>query len=285
MQIDVNGITKMFRRKKALDNLSFSIKGKKIVGLLGRNGAGKTTFMKILAGHCLPSTGEVLVNNEVPFDNRLVTEQICFIMEGDNFHKDMKIKDIFKAYSVFYPKWDDELASRLLKEYKLNEKAKMKTLSKGMGSAVGVIVGLASKAPITIFDEPYIGLDAAARKKFYDTLLEEYEDEERLFILSTHLIDEVSLLFEEVLILQDGKLLIQENAEQLRQNASVVIGEKEKVEAFIKGKKVIKKEELAGMMTAYVFAKREEAEQAQLKADNIPIQELMIYLTEKGGEL
>lgn len=160
----------------------------------------------------------------------------------------------------------------------------MKSLSKGMASAVGIIVGLACRAPITIFDEPYIGLDAAARKKFYKILLEQYEREERMIIFSTHLIDEVSLLFEEVLILQEGKLLLQENAEMLRDSASVVIGEKDKVTEFIKGKEVMKTEELAGMMTAYVFAHREEAEQAGLNAEGIPIQDLMIYLTEKGGD-
>lgn len=285
MRIDVQGISKKYGRKKVLNDVSFSIKGKKIVGLLGRNGAGKTTFMRILAGHILPSEGTILVNGEMPFDNRLVTEQVCFIMEGNNFHKDMMIKDIFRSCAAFYPNWDGELASRLLDDYHLDKKARMKTLSKGMGSAVGVIVGLASKAPITIFDEPYIGLDAAARQKFYDTLLEEYEKDERLIILSTHLIDEVSLLFEEVLILQDGELLIQENAELLRENASVVMGEVEKVKSFIKDKKVIKTEKLAGMMTAYVFANQEEAELVHLNADSIPIQELMIYLTEKGGDL
>lgn len=283
MRIEVKGITKRFRRKRALNDISFTINGKKIIGLLGRNGAGKTTFMKMLAGHILPTEGTILVNGEAPFDNRNVTKKICFIMEGDNFHKDMIIKNIFKSYASFYPNWDDELAYRLLDEYRLDKNARIKTLSKGMVSAVGVIVGLASKAPITIFDEPYIGLDAAARKKFYDTLLEEYEKEERLIIFSTHLIDEVSLLFEEVIIIQEGELVVQENAELLRDNVSVVIGEEEKVKSFINGKKVIKKETLAGMMTAYVFAKREEAERAQLKADRIPIQELMIYLTEKGG--
>lgn len=93
-----------------------------------------------------------------------------------------------------------------------------------MVSALGVIVGLASKAPITIFDEPYIGLDAAARRKFYDILLEEYEKEKRIIIFSTHLIDEVSLLFEEVLIIQDGQLVLQEEADLLRTNTCAVTG-------------------------------------------------------------
>lgn len=160
----------------------------------------------------------------------------------------------------------------------------MKTLSKGMSSAVGIIVGLASKAPITIFDEPYIGLDAASRKQFYDILLEEYENEKRMIIFSTHLIDEVSLLFEEVLILQNGELILQEKADLLRERAFSVTGESSEVKKYIANKKVMKTKELANMMTAYVFGDKEEAINANLQVEGIPIQELMIYLTEKGKE-
>src|SRR5690625_7536679 len=103
-------------------------------------------------------------------------------------------------------------------------KDKGKALSEGMVLALGIIVGLECKAPITIFDEPYIGLDAAARKKFYEILLEEYEAEKRTIIFSTHLIVEVSLLFEEVLILQDGKLVLKEEADVLRTNTYAVSG-------------------------------------------------------------
>src|SRR5699024_2203249 len=92
VKIDVKGLSKNYGRKKALDQLSFSLNGNKIYGLLGRNGAGKTTFMEILAGHMTQSEGEVLVNGEIPFNNRQVTEQICLIKEADNFHKDLRIK-------------------------------------------------------------------------------------------------------------------------------------------------------------------------------------------------
>src|SRR5699024_12849209 len=109
------------------------------------------------------------------------------------------------SYSLFYPNWDQALDDELVKVYNLPLNAKVKTLSKGMESALGVIVGLSSMATITIFDEPYIGLDAAARKNFYNTLLEQYETRPRTIIFSTHLIDEVSLLFEEVLILREGR--------------------------------------------------------------------------------
>ena len=281
MKIDVQNITKAYRKKKALDDVSFQLTEPKIYGLLGRNGAGKTTFMDILAGYQLASGGEITVNGKNPFDQRDILQHICLIKEADNFQKDMNVKQILTSYKCFYPNWDQELAEQLIKEYNLPMKKRIKTFSKGMLSAVGVIVGIASKAPITIFDEPYIGLDAAARKKFYDILLEEFELEPRTVIFSTHLIDEVSLLFEEVLILQDGKLILHEETENLRQQTCAVTGEVEEVEAFIMNKQVIKKKQLANMMTAFIYGDRQEAEATSLQVEGVPIQDLMIYLTEK----
>ncbi|MBP1948118.1 ABC transporter ATP-binding protein [Virgibacillus litoralis] len=283
MKIEVKDVSKKYKDTNALDNVSFTLNEPKIYGLLGRNGAGKTTFMEILSGQILASEGQILIDGEPPFDNQRLTEAICLIKEGNNFKRDLKVKNVLRIYSYFYPTWDQGLADELIAEYNLNLNAKVKALSKGMVSALGIIVGLASKAPITIFDEPYIGLDAAARKKFYEILLEEYESEKRTIIFSTHLIDEVSLMFEEVLILQDGKLVLKEEAEELRNNTCAVSGTVQDVEEFVKGKEVIQSKNLAGMMTAYVYGSIEQAKSAGLSAEGIPIQELMIYLTEKKG--
>ncbi|WP_047981076.1 ABC transporter ATP-binding protein [Ornithinibacillus contaminans] len=283
MKIEVNGLTKKYGDKLALDNISFNLNEPKIYGLLGRNGAGKTTFMNILAGHILATSGQIRINGEDPFDNRKLTELICLIKEGGNFKRDLSIKNVLKIYAYFYPNWDEALAQELVKEYNLDLKVKVKALSKGMESSLGIIVGLASKAPITIFDEPYIGLDAAARKKFYEILLREYQEEPRIIIFSTHLIDEVGLMFEEVIIIQDGKLALQENADTLRDSAISVSGTTEQVEAFLEDKEVIMKKQLAGMMTAYIFGHVEEAKQSGLAVEGVPIQELMIYLTERKG--
>lgn len=283
MKIEVKNVSKKYKDTNALDNISFTLNEPKIYGLLGRNGAGKTTFMEILSGQILASEGQILIDGELPFDNQRLTESICLIKEGNNFKKDLKVKNVLRIYSYFYPTWDQELADELIAEYNLNLNAKVKALSKGMESSLGIIVGLASKAPITIFDEPYIGLDAAARKKFYEILLEEYESEKRTVIFSTHLIDEVSLMFEEVLILQDGKLVLKEEAEELRNNTCAVSGTVQDVENFVKDKEVIQSKNLAGMMTAYVYGSIEQAKSAGLSAEGIPIQELMIYLTEKKG--
>lgn len=282
MKIEISNLTKKYKQHLALDQISFTLAEPKIYGLLGRNGAGKTTFMEILSGQILANSGEITIDGEDPFDNQRLAESICLIKEGNNFKKDLKVKNVLKIYSYFYPTWNQGLANELMGVYKLKFNAKIKTLSKGMESALGIIVGLASKAPITIFDEPYIGLDAAARKKFYEILLEEYEAEKRTIIFSTHLIDEVSLLFEEVLILQDGKLVLKEEADVLRTNTYAVSGVEQEVADFIADKEVIERKQLAGMMTAYVYGDMEKAKNAGLSVEGVPIQELMIYLTESN---
>lgn len=285
MRIEVEGITKKYRNKQALDNVSFQLNEPKIYGLLGRNGAGKTTFMNMLAGYQLPSAGSIRIDGEDPFDNRKILKQMCLIEEGNNFYKDMRVKEVLQSYEHFYPQWDASLANSLIDEYRLPLKPRVKTLSKGMVSALGIIVGLASQAPITIFDEPYIGLDAAGRKKFYEILVDEYEENPRTFIFSTHLIDEVSLLFEEVLILQDGRLILQENAETMRQQAFSVSGEIAEVQAYIEDKQVIKTKQLAHVMTAYVYGEKQHSDTKSLTFEGVPIQDLMIYLTEENMEV
>lgn len=284
MRIEVKDLTKTYKGKDALNGLSFTLNGDKIYGLLGRNGAGKTTFMKVLKGHILKSSGEVLINDEQPFDNQNISSSICFIKEGDNFKPNLKIREIFKLYSYFYPTWDQDLADELLVAFHLKADWKVKTLSKGMESALGITVGLSSKAPITLFDEPYIGLDAAARRLFYEVLLAEYQKQKRMIILSTHLIDEVSLMFEEVVILKNGQLELQENTESLREHTYAISGPIATVEAFISDKRILEKKMLAGMTTAYVEGDPEEARIHGFTPDCIPIQDLMISLTEELKE-
>lgn len=280
MKIEVRNLSKSYKDKQALQDLSFTLGEQKIYGLLGRNGAGKTTFMDILSGNLQPSEGEVLIDGRSPFSDQKLRQSICLIKDSENVRKELKVKNMLKLYSYFYPTWSQKLADEMIDEFGLDRNARIKTFSKGMESALGITLGLASRAPITVFDEPYIGLDAAARKRFYQLLLEEYETEKRTFIFSTHLIDEVSLLFEEVLILQQGRLILQEDSELLRSRASAVSGAADQVEAFIKNRKVWNKQQFGGVMTAYVNGSSEEAEQAGLTAKGIPIQDLMVYMTE-----
>jgi ABC-2 type transport system ATP-binding protein len=153
-----------------------------------------------------------------------------------------------------------------------------------MLSSVGIIVGLASRAPLTIFDEPYLGLDAVARSMFYERLLNDYNENPRTIILSTHLIDEVSKLLEHVIVLDRGEVLINEEAETLRGLANTIVGANTRVAEFTNGKKVVHQEAFGSLATATVLGTLENAEQNRahnlgLEIAPVSLQQLIVQLT------
>lgn len=287
--IECKNLTKEYGSNRALDDISFQLEGNKFCGLLGRNGAGKTTLLHILNAELLQTSGTLLVEGQSPYENSKVLQRICFIKESKNFKPNMSIHEIFQLYSFFYPNWEQEYALELLDIFQLDRKKKVKALSKGMESALGVTCGLASRAPISVFDEPYIGMDAAARQMFYDLLVEEYTENPRTFILSTHLIDEVSKLFEEVLIIDRGKIIVQKDVEELRDEAFYISGDALAVQTFSEGKKVIFKESFSQTITIGIYGRLSEKEKAHaleldLKVEHMPLQKLMIHLTSLTGK-
>src|SRR5690554_5701466 len=223
--IEVNNLTKRYKDKNALDNVSLSIEGDAIYGLLGRNGAGKTTLMSILTAQNFASAGDVKVFGEHPYENAHVLSRICFVRESQKYPDDATPRHAFTAARLFFKNWDQQFAEQLIKDFQLPMKRTIKKLSRGQLSAVGVIIGLASRAEITFFDEPYLGLDAVARQIFYDRLLDDYAEHPRTVILSSHLIDEVSNLIERVIVIDNGQILMNEDTDAVRDRAVTVIGD------------------------------------------------------------
>jgi ABC-2 type transport system ATP-binding protein len=153
-----------------------------------------------------------------------------------------------------------------------------------MLSAAGVIVGLASRAPLTIFDEPYLGLDAVARSIFYDRLLEDYAEHPRTVILSTHLIDEISRLLEHILVIDQGRLVLDEDAEALRGRAFTVVGPAARVDTFTAGKQLLARSPLGGQVAATVMGNgnmedRKRALALGLSLAPVSLQQLLVHLT------
>lgn len=281
MKIDVKNVVKTFKHKKALKNITFTLEGPKIIGFLGHNGAGKTTFLNLLAGLIAPTSGSISVNGENVFNAPATLRDICFIAESGNFQEEMTIAQALKANSFFYPQWDEALARELLEVFALNPKDKVRGLSKGMVSALGIITGFASNAGITIFDEPYIGLDVAARNTFYDLLIEQQTENPRLFILSTHLIDEASDLFEEILILNEGQLLLQKTAEEWHQHIVAVKGSASDVEQAIHGLEVIYQHMFMQELTAVIYNNGRHIEGQNLKLERVSLQDMLVYLSKQ----
>ena len=168
-----------------MDDVSFTIEKDTIYGLLGRNGAGKTTVMSILTAQNFATSGDVRVFGEQPYENAEVLARMCFVRESQKYPEDAQARSTpSRRASLFFPNWDQALADRLVEDFQLPLNRRIKKLSRGQLSAVGVIIGIASRAEITFFDEPYLGLDAVARQIFYDRLLEDYAEHPRTVILS-----------------------------------------------------------------------------------------------------
>ncbi|WP_083655997.1 ABC transporter ATP-binding protein [Paenibacillus sp. FSL H7-0326] len=283
--VEIRNLTKSFGNDvTAINNISLNIEENKIYGLLGRNGAGKTTLMHILTAQIFPTSGEIRVFGEEPYENAKVLNQMCFIKESQKYPDSFRIRDVIAIASYQFPSWDAKLADTLLTEFNLPLKRHVKKLSRGMLSAVGIVVGLASRAPLTIFDEPYLGLDATARQMFYDRLIQDYMEHPRTIILSTHLIDEISAMLEHVIVIDSGRILLSEEAEKLRGAAYTISGKKQDVEAFIHNKKVLRSETLGSILQVTVRSEgisdfRKQAESKHLDVAPVSLQQLIVHLT------
>jgi ABC-2 type transport system ATP-binding protein len=284
--VAVRGLTKRFGKVTAVDDATFGVREHTITGLLGRNGAGKTTIMSLLTGQEFPTSGSIEVFGQWPAENAAVLSRVCFIKESQKYPDEFRPVDVFKSAPLFFEHWDQEFATRLIEEFRVPLKRRIKKLSRGQLSAVGVIVGLASRAPLTFFDEPYLGLDAVARQKFYDLLLADYAEHPRTVILSTHLIDEVSNLLEHVIVIDEGRVIVDQDAESLRGSATTVVGMASAVDAFVAGRDILHRDRLGGLASVSVAGltpgERKQAVAAGLELAPVSLQQLVVRLTESN---
>jgi ABC-2 type transport system ATP-binding protein len=286
-----NNLTKKFGSHKAVNGLSLTLKENKITGLIGRNGAGKTTLLKIIAGYLHHSSGEIRVFGERPFNNLNVSAHTMFIDNEMSFSNGLTLFELLETAGSFYPNWDPELADRLFSYFSFNPNQYHGNLSKGMRSTFNMIIGLASRCPLTIFDEPTSGMDSATRKDFYRALLKEYIDHPRTIILSSHLLDEVEDLLEDILLIKSGEKCLHMGIEDLKQFAIGVQGRTEPTIRWMEEVEPIHMQEVgAGLTYAVIKNDRtqkelDEARTLGLEITPISAENLCSYLTShsKGG--
>lgn len=286
--VRASGLTKRYGSFAAVDRVDFALEEHRIYGLLGRNGAGKTTLMQLLTGQLFPNEGELEVFGRTPAEHADVLRRLCFIAESQRYPEDFTPKHVFTSAPWFFENWDAEFADRLIADFRLPVKRPIKKLSRGQLSAVGVIVGLASRAPLTFFDEPYLGLDAVARHIFYDRLIEDYAEHPRTIVLSTHLIDEVANLLEHVILIDQGRILLDRDAEEVRGQATTIAGARSVVEEFVQGRTIIGREGLGGLASVTIDGRLDREERVRaaelgLELAPVSLQQLIVHLT--GADL
>ncbi|MEY8566337.1 ABC transporter ATP-binding protein [Corynebacteriaceae bacterium 7-707] len=197
-------LDRSFGDRQVLRDLSVDLPWEGTVGLVGRNGVGKTTLMGILAGQLRETGGRVTVDGHRPFDNPVVMNQVCFTGVDILYPPQWSVDTVLSVAAQRYPRWDGALAEDLAGRFGLRRFGGMSSLSTGQRSMVGIVVGLASRAPLILLDEPYSGLDAQNRRLFYEILAGVQEDDPRCIVLSTHQLADAGRIVDRLLILGEG---------------------------------------------------------------------------------
>lgn len=217
--IKAQGLKKSYGKKVVLDDVNFEIEEGSIVGLLGPNGCGKTTLIKILTGLIKDHTGMIKIANEEP---GAYTKSIVAFLPDKSYLPDwMKPTDAIKYFADFYSDFDKAKAERMVREFGLDPAQRLKTMSKGQQEKLNLILVMCRQAKLYILDEPLGGLDPAARSAILDLIMSNYAQNATV-LLSTHLINDVERIFDRVLMISGGKVIVNSHVNEIREKGQTV---------------------------------------------------------------
>lgn len=222
MLIQCQDVWKNYGSKRALQGLSLQLESGKIVGLLGPNGSGKTTLIKILNGLLTPEQGVVLVDGEEP--GTYTKSIVSYLPDKPYFAGWMKVSDLFDLFEDFYEDFDRQKADHMCKALQIDEKLRMKTLSKGTKEKVQLVLVMSRQAKLYLLDEPIAGVDPAARDYILSTILNNYNPEGTVLI-STHLISDVERVLDEVVFIREGRVVFQQQVDDIREKEGKSVDE------------------------------------------------------------
>lgn len=220
--VKCSNVNKNFNNQKILKNINLTISRGKIIGLLGKNGTGKTTLIKLINDLLTPSSGEILVNGEkIGINSKKV---ISYLPERTYLDKSMSVNEVIDYFSDFYNDFDSKKAKKLLKELGLDISQKLAKMSKGMQEKVQLVLVMSRKADLYILDEPLGGVDPATRDYILDTILTNF-NEGASVLISTHLIADIERILDEVIFIDNGKIILQSDTDELRKTEDGSIDE------------------------------------------------------------
>ena len=226
--VSAQGVTKQFGSFTAVDNVSFEIEAGKILGLIGPNGAGKTTLLKALLG-LTDCEGKLSVMGLDPFRQRKkLMQNICFIADVAVLPRWIRVTQLLDYVQAVHPNFSRKRAEELLQQTKIKANSKVKELSKGMVTQLHLSIIMSIDAKLLVLDEPTLGLDIIFRKEFYANLLNDYFDEERTILVTTHQVEEIENLLTDIMFINDGKILLNSPMEALADNYVEVAASGEK---------------------------------------------------------
>ncbi len=244
--VSARGLTKRYGKQVAVDGIDFEIAAGRIVGLIGPNGSGKTTTLKAALG-LIPFEGELTVLGYDPRTQRdALMQEVCFIADVAILPRWLRVKDAIDFVAGVHPRFNRAKAERYIANTRLQPEMKVKQMSKGMIVQLHLALVMAIDARLLVLDEPTLGLDIIYRKGFYQNLLEDYFDEAKTIIITTHQVEEVEHILTDLLFIRDGKIALSASMEE--------IGERY-VEVMVSGDKIAAANALQPIDQRTVFGK------------------------------
>jgi len=285
-------VTKTYGNVPAIENVSLVIAPNRITGFIGPNGAGKTTLLKLIAGYLKPKAGDVLIFGEKPFNSLKVSANCIFVDDCMHFPPTLNLDDIYSMAGRVYANWDKRLAYALADHFGLDTKHSHSRLSRGQQSTFNAILGLAAHCPVTIFDEPMLGMDLGVRRDFYRAILKDYMLHPRNILFSSHMLHEAEELLEDVVLLKEGRNTLHMPLDKLQEYAIGLSGVKEVVNAAIKDARVIFSRSIGSDYTYAVIENTldesdlHRAKLQGIETSAVAVAELCVYLTAtRRGEI
>ena len=207
-------LKKKYGKKEALKGISLQIESGQIVGLLGPNGSGKTTMIKLANGLLTPSSGDITINkNKIGVETK---KRVSYLPERTYLNNWMKVREMINYFSDFYEDFDSERAYDMLSKLNINPNDKLKTMSKGTKEKVQLILVMSRNADVYFLDEPIGGVDPAARDYILNTIITNYNPESTV-IISTHLISDIEKVLDDVVMIKDGELVMHKSVDDIRE--------------------------------------------------------------------
>ncbi|WP_305821271.1 ABC transporter ATP-binding protein [Massilia brevitalea] len=229
--ISARNLSKKYGKQTAIDGIDFEIPAGRIVGLIGPNGSGKTTTLKAALG-LIPFDGELRVMGLDPRTQRdALMQDVCFIADVAILPRWLKVRDAIDFVAGIHPRFDRTRAERYIANTRLKPEMKVKQMSKGMIVQLHLALVMAIDAKLLVLDEPTLGLDILYRKQFYQNLLEDYFDENKTIVITTHQVEEVEHILTDLMFIRDGKIVLAASMDEVGERYVEVMVPADKVNA------------------------------------------------------